>query len=186
MNACASFSWLNVSVANLRPTSSQSVGSLARLPLSRLLSSVHLFVSLNSTFISRLETHGLGDWDFLTVNSHLEHHQSWSSLLSVSVLFCPVLSNESLKKVPGPLRSITGSMVLWIVGVLSHEWPVCCGFCSVLLSHVHITLCDPHGLQHTRLPCPSPCSGVCSNSCPLSQWCHPTTSSSVIPFSSCL
>ena len=40
----------------------------------------------------------------------------------------------------------------------------------------------PHGLQHTRPPCPSP--RVCSNSCPLSWWCHPTISSSVIPFSS--
>ena len=44
----------------------------------------------------------------------------------------------------------------------------------------------PHGLQHTRLPCPSPSSGTCSNSCPLSWWCHPTISSSVTPFSSCL
>ena len=44
----------------------------------------------------------------------------------------------------------------------------------------------PHGLQHTRLPCPSPTSRVYSNSCPLSRWCHPTISSSVIPFSSCL
>ena len=37
---------------------------------------------------------------------------------------------------------------------------------------------------HARLPCPSPTPGACSNSCPSSQWCHPTTSSSVIPFSS--
>ena len=44
----------------------------------------------------------------------------------------------------------------------------------------------PHELQHTRLPCLSPTPGTCSNSCPLSQWCHPTISSSVIPFSSCL
>ena len=44
----------------------------------------------------------------------------------------------------------------------------------------------PHGLQHTRLPCPSPSSRTCSNSCPLSRWCHPTISSSVIPSSSCL
>ena len=42
-----------------------------------------------------------------------------------------------------------------------------------------------HGLQHARLPCPSPTPGACSNSCPSSQWCHPTISSSVIPFSSC-
>ena len=42
------------------------------------------------------------------------------------------------------------------------------------------------GLQHTRLTCPSPTPGVCSNSHPLSRWCHPTISSSVIPFFSCL
>ena len=41
----------------------------------------------------------------------------------------------------------------------------------------------PHGLQHTRLLCPSPSPRVCSNSCPLRRWCHPTISSSVIPFS---
>ena len=44
----------------------------------------------------------------------------------------------------------------------------------------------PNGLQHTRLPCPSPSPGAYSNSWPLSWWCHPTISSSVIPFSSCL
>ena len=42
----------------------------------------------------------------------------------------------------------------------------------------------PHGLQHTRPPCPSPTPGDYSNSCPLSRWCHPTISSSVIPFPS--
>ena len=42
----------------------------------------------------------------------------------------------------------------------------------------------PHGLQHARLPCQSPTPGTCSNSCPLSQWCHPTITASVIPFSS--
>ena len=44
---------------------------------------------------------------------------------------------------------------------------------------------QPHGLQHARFPCPSPTAGAYSNSCPLSRWCHPTISSSVIPFSSC-
>ena len=44
---------------------------------------------------------------------------------------------------------------------------------------------QPHGLQHARPSCPSPIPGVYSNSCPLSWWCHPTISSSVIPFSSC-
>ena len=44
----------------------------------------------------------------------------------------------------------------------------------------------PHGLQHAGLPCPSPTPKACSNSCPASRWCHPTISSSVVPFSSCL
>ena len=44
----------------------------------------------------------------------------------------------------------------------------------------------PHGLQHTRLPCPSSAPGGCSNSCPSSRWCHPTISFSVVPFSSSL
>ena len=45
---------------------------------------------------------------------------------------------------------------------------------------------QPHGLQHTRPPCLSPIPGIYSNSCPLSQWCHPAILSSVIPFFSCL
>ena len=45
---------------------------------------------------------------------------------------------------------------------------------------------QPQGLQHSRLPCPSPTPGVCANSCPLNWWWHPTISSSVVPLSSCL
>ena len=57
----------------------------------------------------------------------------------------------------------------------------------IQFSHLVVSDClRPHGLKHTRLPCPSPTPGVYSNSCPLSRWCHPTISSSVIPFSSCL
>ena len=44
---------------------------------------------------------------------------------------------------------------------------------------------QPHGLPHTRLLCPSPSPGACSDSCPLSRWCHPTISFSVAPFFSC-
>ena len=55
-----------------------------------------------------------------------------------------------------------------------------------LLSHdPFVTSLWPHELQHTRLPCLSPSPGACSNSCPLSWWCHPTISSLVAPFSSC-
>ena len=51
--------------------------------------------------------------------------------------------------------------------------------CSVVSNSLR-----PHELQHARPPCPSPTPGVYSNSCPSSQWCHPTISSSVVPFSS--
>ena len=53
--------------------------------------------------------------------------------------------------------------------------------CSVMSDSLQF-----HGLQHSRPPCPSPTPGVYSNPCPLSQWCHPTISSSVVPLSSCL
>ena len=64
-----------------------------------------------------------------------------------------------------------------------------------LLDNMLLSLCNhsilsnwlrPYGLQCARLPCPSLSPGVCSNSCSSSWWCHPTISSSVIPFSSCL
>ena len=55
----------------------------------------------------------------------------------------------------------------------------CC--CSVVSDSLW-----PHGLQHARIPLPSPSLGICWNSCPLSRWCHPTIQSSVVPFSSWL
>ena len=60
---------------------------------------------------------------------------------------------------------------------------------TLLLLFIHQVVSDslqPRGLQHARLPCPSLSPGVCSNSCPLSQWCYLTISSSVTPFSFCL
>ena len=60
-----------------------------------------------------------------------------------------------------------------------------CVFSSLQFSHSVVSdSLWPHGLQHARSPCPSPTPGVYSNSCPLSRWCHPTISSSVVPFSS--
>ena len=61
-----------------------------------------------------------------------------------------------------------------------------CTFLVAIQSPSHVWLfATPHGLQHARLPCPSLSPGACSNSCPLSWWCHPTISSSVVPFCSC-
>ena len=65
--------------------------------------------------------------------------------------------------------------------MLSSHW-----FSLVQFSHWVVSdSLGPHEPQHFRPPCPSPTPGVYSNSCPSSQWCHPTISSSVVPFSSC-
>ena len=64
-----------------------------------------------------------------------------------------------------------------------------CPWSSVTVQFSRSVVSDslwPRGLQHARPPCPSPTPGVESNSCPLSWWRHPTISSSVVPFSSCL
>ena len=83
------------------------------------------------------------------------------------------------------LHSLVKIVAWWLGTEKNHPQriPEICFFFS------HSVVSDslwPHGLQHTRLPYPSPSPGACSNSCPLSRWCHPTISSSVVPFSSCL
>ena len=60
-----------------------------------------------------------------------------------------------------------------------------CVWVHVLSQSVVSNSLGNHELQHARLPCPSLSPGVCSNSCPLSQWCHPAISFSITPFSSC-
>ena len=71
---------------------------------------------------------------------------------------------------------VRGALLFWISRFSSVQ-----STCSVMSDYLW-----PHGLQHARPPCPSPTPGVYSNSCPLSWWCHPTISPSVILFSSCL
>ena len=70
------------------------------------------------------------------------------------------------------------------VGSRSRLWSL--SLSSVQFSHSVVSdSLWPHESQHARPPCPSPTPGVYSNSCPLSQWCRPAISSSVVPFSSC-
>ena len=97
------------------------------------------------------------------------------------------------------------SLVLsWLPSPFAHQMPfnICMVKVSNILMMLYLQICYPssvqfslsvvsdslriHGLQHTRIPCPSPTPGACSNSCPSSWWFHPTISSSVVPFSSCL
>ena len=75
------------------------------------------------------------------------------------------------------LHSMTLKIINTVIALL---------FSSVHFSHsVTSDSLQPHESQHARPPCPSPTPGVHPNSCPLSQWCHPAISSSVVPFSSC-
>ena len=78
--------------------------------------------------------------------------------------------------------SCTGRQVL----CTSAAWVAPAVCISSVQSLSHVLLLRPHGLQHTRLSCPSPTPGVYSNSCPSSWWCHPAISSSIILLSSCL
>ena len=72
-------------------------------------------------------------------------------------------------------------MSFWICLLFTHFFPS-----SSVQKLSHVWLFVTHGRQNTRLPCPSPTPGAYSNSCPSKRWCHPTISSSVIPFSSCI
>ena len=104
----------------------------------------------------------------------LHHHMAF-----LGVYLCPYL----------PLhKDVFSNGLNWRILVMVHEVPsLPSSMISVQFSHsVMFNSLRPHGLQHARLPCPSPTPGACSNSCPLSQWCHSTISSFIVPFSSCL
>ena len=104
----------------------------------------------------------------------MSFRRDWLDLLAVQGTLKSLLHHHSLKA--SVLCPSAFSMVQ-----LSHPY-------ILLFLFSHSVVSDslwPHGLQHATLPCPSPTPRACSHSCPSSQWCHPTISSSVIPFSSC-
>ena len=88
---------------------------------------------------------------------------------------CSSILNGSFKKLLGQCKCNYG-FGPWIL----HQYQSVQFSRSVLSDSLR-----PHESQHARPPCPSPTPGVHSNSCPSSRWCHPTISSSVVPFSSC-
>ena len=75
---------------------------------------------------------------------------------------------------------------LWLFRVIYKPLPLLLEMLLLFSHSVVSSSFRPHGLQHTRPPCPSPNPGTCWNARLLSRWCHPTISSSVVPFSSCL
>ena len=126
-----------------------------------------------------------------------------SSLASTHWAHCPLIPPLSLSSEPAILMKLKCSLPNGAIISSLYRWRnwdtgrwkklptvtplVGCRTSSVQFSRSVLSdSLQPHGLQHARPPCPSPTPRVYSNSCPLSWWCHPTISSSVIPFSSCL
>ena len=133
--------------------------------------------------------------------SYLDH----SSTLSLKVYWSRTFTLVNAIKVswvpaPGPPFDISLSFSSWIFGNLYSSFLFQTSFHiypknKSLEHHIALLLFScwvmfdslwHHGLQHARLPCPSPSPRACSNSCPLNWWCHLTILSSVFPFSSCL
>ena len=102
----------------------------------------------------------------------------WSDLISG---FIPLFDSALVKLFDSGKLSFSPSAT----SSLLYRSHILCSFLLFSRSVMSNSL-RPHGLQHAKLPCPSPSLGVCSNSCSLSWWCHPTISSFVMPFSFCL
>ena len=120
--------------------------------------------------------HSLGKTLFTFALLHFVLHSQTCLLLQVSLDFLLSHSNPLWWK---------GHLLLLLLSVLEgfaslHQFSSVQFSCSVVSDSL-----QPHESQHARPPCPSPTPGVHSDSRPLSQWCHPAISSSVVPFSSC-
>ena len=91
------------------------------------------------------------------------------------------------RNIPSKVHMAVCNFTHWQVSnILQNKSYLIFQFSSVQFSRSVVSDClQPHDLQHARPPCLSPTPRVHSNSCPLSQWCHPAISSSVVPFSSC-
>ena len=158
-------------------------------------------------------SHNLGNTDERAQGSELRSPAGEESVVGMRDLFSRLLPCRVLLSWPGPpskSQLLAGIPCIYHsyqglvpVPFLLLEVPECLGrltlyLCLFLkpsshcwkLSSVQFSrpvMSDslwPHGLQHTRPPCPSPTPGIYSNSCPLSWWCHPTISSFIVPFSS--
>ena len=115
----------------------------------------------------------------------LQHHNSKASILWYSAFFMAQLSHPYTTT--GKTTALTIRTRL-VGGRCNKQGNLCKSFVFSSVQFSRSVMSDslwPRELQHTRPPCPSPAPGVYPKSCPLSQWCHPSISSSVVPFSSC-
>ena len=120
------------------------------------------------------------DWRVLSsfqkeINSTVDSHDWDSFMMNSTPFIAKCLCLFSTGKSSFPVLSL-------ILSLPSHHYLSSVQFSRFIVSDS----LKPHELQHTRLPCPSATPRACSNSCPSSQWCHPTISFFVVPFSSCL
>ena len=99
--------------------------------------------------------------------------------------FSSWLANDCFSLCPHMTERALVSLPLLTRALIPVQPPLPYILLSLFSGSVMTNSLQPHGLQHVRLPCPSLSPRVCSNSSPLSWWCHPTISSSVVPFSSC-
>ena len=110
------------------------------------------------------------------------HTQLTNAVISINVSLYPITiqyQNVHCSKFSCPY--------LWFYSLIMRNLSLTINISSVQFNHSVVSdFLQPHGWQHARVCCPSPPLRACSNSCPLSQWCHPTISFSIVPFSSCL
>ena len=117
----------------------------------------------------------------ISLSTDLFHRFPWSTQCLILHLEFPSAGVDGQQPQQHRVQSLQRQMVKALL-LLFSSWHML--FSSVQFSHSVVSnSLRPHGLQHIRLPCPSPTPGVHSNSCPFSQRCHPTISSSVVPFS---
>ena len=116
---------------------------------------------------------------------------TWKSTAEITrVQWCSIFVDRDSQKLE-KILSVVGCRRISQGFVGACHWQLWCwelklAFSSVSYSHSGVSdSLRPYGLQHTRLPCPSPTPRACSNSCPSIRWRHPTISCSVVPFSSC-
>ena len=112
----------------------------------------------------------------------------WAPMYSVHAV-CPLIVYFQFQEILGWVgiwKLFEVALIRWVYllysspGQFLQSWESVQFSCSVVSNSL-----QPHGLQHVRPPCPSPTPEVYSKSCPSSRWCHPTISSSVVPFSAC-
>ena len=133
---------------------------------------------------------------YINPSSCLQYLTTIDTLVSQKYILCPqIILNNTFSVLKW---HILGSHAIFSFQIDFLYWVICI-YTSLMYFHVFVAHCifsqfshlvisdslQPNGLQHVRAPCPSSTPGVYSNSYPLSQWCHPTISSSVVPVSSC-